>query len=292
MGNITKRPYRYLCDFMKIYDFMIKNYSIDCRNGCMPAFFEYAQIMHWSEKTQNHRFGVWEDDNDVVAFCWYENRIGEAFFNIKEGYDFLISEMIHHAEIRLAQEDGALALMVYGSQVNVLTEATKKGYLIKEQWSEGVLDLSENRLEFSLPEGYLFEEPGVFDMAKLIDASWRGFDNKGEAEGGVERGYHLWASPNATPELDVIIKTKQGEYVCYAGMWWVPQIRLAYLEPLCTVPEHRGKGLARVALSELHKRLSKLGATHMTGGANKFYFNLGYMPIIERITLERTDDIY
>ena len=31
MKNIVKRPYRELCDFTKVYDFMVKNYAVDCR---------------------------------------------------------------------------------------------------------------------------------------------------------------------------------------------------------------------------------------------------------------------
>ena len=34
MNSIIKRPYRCLCDFERIYDFMVRQYSIDCRNGC------------------------------------------------------------------------------------------------------------------------------------------------------------------------------------------------------------------------------------------------------------------
>lgn len=40
-------------------------------------------------------------------------------------------------------------------------------------------------------------------------------------------------------------------------------------------------GLASAALSELYKRTAALGATHVTGGANKFYFAIGYEPIVK-----------
>ncbi|WP_066719983.1 GNAT family N-acetyltransferase [Clostridium sp. Marseille-P299] len=61
-------------------------------------------------------------------------------------------------------------------------------------------------------------------------------------------------------------------------MWWTPQNYLAYMEPLCTVPEYRKKGLAASALSELYRSMKPLGATHMTGGTNKFYSKIGYEP--------------
>ncbi len=34
---------------------------------------------------------------------------------------------------------------------------------------------------------------------------------------------------------------------------------IAYLEPLCTIPEYRGRGLAAAALSEIYRRTKKLG---------------------------------
>lgn len=282
MSTISKRVYRGLSDFSKIYDFILENYTIDCRRGCWPTFFEYAQVMYWSEKTQNHRFAIWEDDGRVVAFCWYENSIGEAYFNIKEGYENLISEMISHAEERLSKLDGTLELVLFENQKAVIEAAVKSGYKKIREYTEGVYDFSKGPLEFSLPDGFTFEEAGKFDMKKMIDASWRGFDNVGEPDGGVERGYHLCAAPNATPELDVVVKNANNDYVCYAGMWWVPKIQLAYLEPLCTVPEYRRKGLAAAALSELYRRTKKLGATHMTGGESDFYFAIGYEPIIKK----------
>lgn len=72
-----------------------------------------------------------------------------------------------------------------------------------------------------------------------------------------------------------------GEYVCYAGMWWVPENKLAYLEPLCTVPAYRRKGLAAAVLSELYRRLRPLGAEQLTGGGNPFYQKIGFGPGVQ-----------
>lgn len=52
------------------------------------------------------------------------------------------------------------------------------------------------------------------------------------------------------------------------------------MEPLCTVPEYRRKGLAAAALAELYRRMKPLGATHMTGGDNPFYKAIGYQSCI------------
>ena len=76
----------------------------------------------------------------------------------------------------------------------------------------------------------------------------------------------------------MVIANEQNEYVCAAGMWWVEENKLAYMEPLCTIPEYRKQGLAAAALTELYIRMKKLGATHMTGGMDPFYKEIGFKP--------------
>lgn len=287
MRNIVKRPYREMCDFNKVYNFMVKNFTPDCKNGCFPPFFEYSLATPWSDNSQNHRFAIWEKDDEIVAFCWYESGIGEAFFNLTDEYNFLIPEMMDYAEQRLSDDKGKTKLKIYDGQQAVLKEALDRGYQISWREKTGIIDFNETKLNASLPKGYLFETAQEYNAEKLDEMTWRGFDNEGEPEIDVESGLHKEAAPNATPELDVIIKTEAGEYVCYAGMWWVPEIKLAYLEPLCTVPEHRRKGVAKAALSELYRRTALLGARYMSGGTNEFYYKIGYKKGYELLYLER-----
>ena len=82
--------------------------------------------------------------------------------------------------------------------------------------------------------------------------------------------------PHSTHEYDVIIADEQGEYVCFSGMWWVAQNKRAYMEPLCTAPEHRRRGLAAAALTVHYRRMKALGTTHMTGGGDPFYEKIGF----------------
>jgi len=88
-------------------------------------------------------------------------------------------------------------------------------------------------------------------------------------------------APHATTDLSVAISDEKGEYACYAGMWWTPENKLAYMELLCTIPEYRHRGLAAAALSEMYRRTKALGATHMTGGFHDFYKAIGYKPVVK-----------
>ncbi len=162
--------------------------------------------------------------------------------------------------------------------------------------SEACLDSTycQNQLNYVLPEGYHFVEPKDIDIVKCSKLCWYGFGHgeKGEFKDwdkyddsldwtpakSHKSGWRsfLSPSPHATPEYNIIIADKNEEYVCFAGMWWVPQNKLAYMEPLCTHPDHRRKGLAAAALTEHYRRMKALGATHMTGGEDPFYKKIGY----------------
>ena len=171
MKHITTRQFSVLGDCGKIYQFMLDIYERDWRNGVPAPFFEYAfsSFAKWMDITYSYLNRIWEDNGEIVAFCFYENPVTDIYFSLKPGYEELAPEMTAYA-------DG------------------------------------------------------------------------------------------------------QDEYVCYAGMWWIPQNKLAYMEPLCTVPEYRNRGLAAAALSEMYRNTKKMGATHMTGGFNGFYQKIGYRP--------------
>ena len=132
------------------------------------------------------------------------------------------------------------------------------------------------------------------DPVKLAECTWKGFDhedkgpftNWNDKDPGTpwnpQKAYNgilsstIAPPPHSTYEYNVIIANEKEEYVCFSGMWWVPENKLAYMEPLCTVPEYRKMGLAAAALSEHYLRLKPLGAQMMTGGSNDFYRKIGY----------------
>ena len=171
----------------------------------------------------------------------------------------------------------------------LLDAAQARGYRLAWTQTDHVLDLRTTALAHPLPAGYRVVED--VDPVKLAQCVWYGFDHgdKGAFAGWEQDTPGDWTprkaylnvqkvnrAPHATPHLRVTIADDAGEYVCHAGMWWVPENGLAYLEPLCTVPAHRRRGLAAAALSILQTRMQALGATHLTGGGDPFYRRLGF----------------
>jgi predicted N-acetyltransferase YhbS len=184
-------------------------------------------------------------------------------------------------------------LILFKGQETLIEVATKAGFQCVGKRVDMVFSF-EKTLEYELPEGFHFVEEDKINIEKVSECCWKGFDHEvedGPWNGDAEHNYHLLQAPHATPQYTVVIENEKGEYVCYAGMWWTPQNHLAYMEPLCTVPSYRGKGLAAAALSELYRKMKQSGATHMTGGSNKFYSKIGFDPTIEW-TFWRKNEIF
>jgi len=282
--NITHRQYRILSDHMAVYQFMTEIYERDWRNGVPAPFLEYALCSDWMDKSLVHRNRLWFDGDKIVALVFYENPVTDVYFSLRLGYEFLAEEMVAYAESDMPRKDGKQRLVIFGAQTALVEAAKKAGWRKEFGYWEKVRDFAEP-LERSLPAGYRFADTPL-DVAKCCECCWKGFNHEAEEgpwDGDYEHAFQLMAAPHATDELDVAIENEAGEYVCYAGMWWTPENHLAYMEPLCTVPEHRRKGLAAAAMSELYRRTKSLGATHMTGGGDPFYDKVGFKPTIEWI---------
>ena len=78
MKNITTRQYQILADHMRIYQFMIDIYEKDWRNGVPAPFLEYALSSEWMDKSYTHRNRIWEDNGQIVAFCFTESPVTDC----------------------------------------------------------------------------------------------------------------------------------------------------------------------------------------------------------------------
>lgn len=279
--SITRRSYRALCDFPAVYDFMAENYSRDWKNGPAAPLFEYALLHSYHNDIATYRNAIWEEDGKIVAYAGYEMRPGEPFFVLPEKYGFLAPELISYAEENLRAADGSLEFELWNGQTALRDELSRRGYKLDDDWPTAYYDYRDGALDYKLPAGYHFLDPEKegFDCLKHQLCTFRGFNHeeKGETfERNDDEILRYTAAPHHTG-LDVtVVDDASGDYVCYAGMWTLPSAGLAYLEPLCTVPAHRRRGLAAAAISELYRRTSALGLDHMSGGGDAFYYKIGF----------------
>ena len=291
--NITTKQFQILSDVNLVWDFLTDIYDREMGSGVAAPFFEYALQSSWMDQSYSFLDRFWLDGDRVVAFVFYEAPVTDIFFSVRKGYEFLADELVNYAVSAMPNFEGKQRLVLFNGQEFLMEAAAKRGFVKTEEYEDRHFDF-RNELNHPLPEGYHFVDPEDADGFKLAKLLWYGFGHgeKGPFEGWEQEdcstdwtpaksykgviGPMTAPAPHATHEYDVIIADENGEYVCFSGMWWVPENKLAYMEPLCTHPDHRGKGLASAALSRHYHRMKALGATHMTGGGDPFYEKLGY----------------
>ena len=290
--KITTKQFQILTDINLVWDFLVETYDREKSGRIVAPFFEYAILSSWMDNSYSYLNRFWFDGDKVVAFVFYESPVTDTYIKVRQGYEFLADEIVDYA-INNMPDFGKLQFMLFNGQEYLMEAVKKRGFKKVFDYEDRIFDFS-NELNFELPQGYHFVEPSECDPVKFAKCCWYGFDhgekglfeNWDKLDDSLEwtpaKAYKgiintiLAPTPHATPELNVIIADENDEYVCFSGMWWVPENKLAYMEPLCTIPEHRKKGLARAALSKHYHTMKKLGATHMTGGGDAFYEKLGF----------------
>lgn len=287
------KQFQLLTDINLVWDFLVDTY--DWKNDCGRAapFFEYALTSSWMDTSYSFLDRLWFDGDKVVAFVYYENPVTDIYCNVRKGYEFLADELVDYAISNMPHFNNEQQFVLFEGQQFLKDAAAKRGFKQVYEWNEGIFNF-KNELNYELPEGYHFVDPKNMDILKCSKLCWYGFGHgdKGEFKdwdkyddsmdwtpakshkGALSR--ILTPSPHDSSQYNIVIADKNEEYVCFSGMWWVPQNQLAYMEPLCTHPDHRKKGLASAALSLHYKRMKALGASHMTGGGDPFYQKLGY----------------
>ena len=291
--NISTKQFQILSDVNLIWDFLVDIYDRETGSGVAAPFFEYALQSSWMDSSYSFLDRLWLDGERVVAFVFYEAPVTDIFFSVRKGYEFLADELVAYAISAMPNFEGKQRLVLFNGQEYLMEAAAKRGFILAEEYEDRQFDF-RNEMDHLLPEGYHFVNPEDVDGFRLAKLLWYGFGHGGQGpfEGWDQEDRSMdWTpaksykgvigpmtapAPHSTHEYDVTIADENGEYVCFSGMWWVPENKLAYMEPLCTHPEHRRRGLAAAALSRHYHRMKALGATHMTGGGDPFYEKLGY----------------
>ncbi|MEZ3445480.1 MAG: GNAT family N-acetyltransferase [Lachnospiraceae bacterium] len=291
MQNITTKQFQLLSDNQAVWNLLVKAYT---ENGVEAPFFEYALTSTWLDKRYLYLNKLWFDGDNAVGFVFYEAPCTDIYFCLHRGYEALADEMIAYAQKYMPGNDDEKTLILHPNQTALIKAAEKGGYRQEYVNEDYVIDFGTAVLNYPLPEGFHLIDPLHADPVKVAVCMWKGFDHedKGPFENwkakdpgtdwNPQKAYMgvisdtMAPPPHATYEYNVIIADEKEDYVCFSGMWWIPENKLAYMEPLCTVPEYRHRGLAAAALTIHYRRMKELGAECMTGGGNDFYRKIGY----------------
>lgn len=285
--GITLRRYKLLSDFERVNEFIRQNFKKYQLNGNISQpFWEYAHTHPSFNHSLTHRFGVWEENGEIIAVACYEMNIGECYFITKNHYEQLKPLMIDYAEnelFKVINNQKNLDIWIFDYEDQLKEELLQKGYNQVSKSPVTIFNYDNGFRERLLPEGFtLISLEDENDFRKINDVLWRGFDHGDEPDDDVDCRMLMQSGPHFRKDLTTIIKAPNGEYACFAGMWIDGVNGFAYLEPLATDPRYRRMGLATIALTEAMKRTQKYGVTYCFGGSREFYHNIGFATVCNR----------
>ncbi len=131
----------------------------------------------------------------------------------------------------------------------------------------------------ALPEGFHLQSlADENDLRKINQVLWRGFNHQGPPpEEEIEGRKEAQAAPNFRHDLTIVAVAPSGDYVSFCGIWYVPENRLTYVEPVATDPDFRRMGLGKAVVLEGIRRTVPLGSeVAWVGSEQKFYEAIGF----------------
>lgn len=268
-------------DYQALCDFFVTLSREDRRHiNWNWARFEWMVGHPEFDVSAQGAMGLWLAEDRIVGAAVYDMYFGEAFCGVLPGYEALYPEVLIYAWEALRDEEG-LGIGVCDSSPEEQRIARGLGFAPEEQ-TETVLALDlAGSSPAPLPEGYRLRELDQTADAEALEwLFWQGFDH-GVDRAEFERSERIPARPRPhfDRRLSLAAVDAMGEPAAFCCLWYLPGTDYAYVEPVCTVPAHRGRGLARALLGEALTRAKALGArTAYVISDLDFYKNLGFAP--------------
>lgn len=271
-------------EFHRVRDFLVRiNQGVPATPGFLWGRWEWMFSQTWyCDTSALSRIGIWEDDGEIVAVVTYENQTGFAWFLTDQHHAFLHGDMLRYALANLTR-NGAIRVLLEDTDRDLPRIAAAHG-LTRTQDNEpnAALDLA-GELSYEIPDGYRIASlADDCDLHRLNRVLHRGFNNPGEPKETPD-AIHMRrtgvSGPHLNRDLNIVVVAADGEYAAYCGIWFDPATDYALVEPVCTDPDHRRRGLGRAAVLEAARRCRDLGAkVAYVGSDQPFYYAIGFAP--------------
>ena len=297
--NVSFRNYNpeplFTEDYVRVRNFLIR---INAEKLYTPNFLWGAwewEVTHGGLDRDNlGKFGLWEDNGEIVAIAIYEMPLGDGLLIIDEEYRFLIPDTISYAKEAL-YKNGKLRILIANGDYAFARTAIEQGFRpTQNKWDNAALDINALK-SFSLLDGFSFTSMADdWNWQQYNRVMWRGFDHQGKAaydEETILERKEMLSSPMINPELIIAVVAPDGNYVSHCGMWYQPSDFYCYVEPVVTDPEYRKMGLGKAVVLEAIRRCGALGAKQaVVGSGQQFYYNIGFYPIYTGTWWEWSDE--
>ena len=249
-------------DYQAVCDFLIE-LNRDGRRyiNWNWARFEWMMEHPDFDASLKSSIGLWTEGKKIIGAAIYDMYFGEAFVGALSEYSFLLPEILDYAFSELKDSEG-LAIAIGEECLQETEVAIQRGFSPIEQ-TETMMRIDLNT-DFPVqpPTGTTIEsfDPGD-NLVAFQWLLWQGFDH------GNERTEFEQAEQTVTKkrkhfnqDLSLVAISPEGEMTAYCCLWFHEGTDYAYVEPVCTIPAWRGKGIAKALLYEAMNRVHVLGA--------------------------------
>ena len=274
--HYSNEDYETVCDFLIELNRKSRNHI-----NWNWARFEWMMEHPEFDKSLMNSIGLWMDGEKVVGAAIYDMYFGEAFCGVLPEYEALYPEILDYA-YRELRDDNGLGITICDESAWEIEAAKQADFSLAEQ-TETIMSIKlDNALSVQLPEHFCIteldptKEPYAFQW--LL---WQGFDHGTDKAVFEKDGDLIPEIPvfrkHFDPTLSIAAKSSDGEYVSYCCLWYSGKTDYAYVEPVCTVPAYRGKGIAKAVIYEALNRARALGAKKAyVISDTEFYKKLGF----------------
>jgi predicted N-acetyltransferase YhbS len=282
------RPYNREADFTRIYNFLVETYQPgEVLHNWLAPRWEYAHFHPSILELDLSRFGIAEEEGQIIGVVHFESNQAEVICQVRPGYEHIRTNLLNYTEeidyrgMSRSRNKPFRVVFVYDHDTEFAREVAARGY---EKWPDfgevhSAYPLDKEVPAPTLPEGYKLQSlADENDFAKINQVLWRGFNHPGDPpEKEIEGRKVGQQAPNFRKDLTIVAVAPNGNYVSYCGMYYVPENKVAYLEPLATDPDYRRMGMAKAAVLESMRRVQTLGAEICwVGSGQLFYTSIGF----------------
>ncbi len=270
-------------DYQLVYDFFVKlNQKNKMHINWNWARWEWMYFHEDFDKNLIHSIGLWITEGNVVGVATYDQYFGEAFCGVLPNFKEILPEVIDYSFENLKDENGlGIAVNEENDYVKKLLE--KLSFEQAEQDETVLKIMLKNQLKYELSSEYLIQEVALpKDQYEYKMALWKGFDHGDDIkeferslaeEGPMEESDY----PHRNPFLSLSILDHNKKQVAHCTCWYDNRTDYAYVEPVCTIPQYRGKGLGKAVVYEALNRCRSLGAKQaFVISDQEFYTKLGF----------------
>ena len=261
MSMIRFRNYQE-SDYEAVCDFLIElNRSSHDHINWNWARFEWMYFHPEFKKDLINSIGLWSSDEKIIGAAIYDMYFGEAFCGALPAYDHIYPEILRYAYKEL-KDDSGLGIAVNDKNLNEIEEAAALGFAPSEQ-TETIMAIDLDRtFRVDLPVGMRIEElDPVEEPHDFQWVLWQGFDHGDDKEEFARSELVIPDNrPHFRKQLSLTAVDPSGEKTAYCCLWFHEKTDYAYIEPVCTIPEFRGKGIAKALLMEGLNQARGLGA--------------------------------